>query len=128
MDDLLQVSEMSIMKVHTLLVAVGLAGMAGVALAAGPGNTMPAVSVHSVSISACTPPNGATGHACDTYDAFLRANFSAEEIRSLFGCRSCEPGYLAGERTQLVNRYDALLQQYLAVHPTARAATQIASK
>lgn len=116
------------MKLRPILVAVALAGMAGVACAAGQGNVMPAVNVHAVGISACTPPNGAMGRACDSYNAFLHANFSPEEIRALFGCQSCGIGYLAGNTARLERRYDTLLEQYLAVHAGPGGGGRVAAK
>lgn len=116
------------MKLRVLFVAVGLAGLAGVACAAGPGEVMPAVRVRAVDVSVCTPPNGAPGHACDNYDALVRANFSAEQIRDLFGCESCSLGYLTGGHERLVQRYRMLLREYVVAHSAPNAAARVASK
>ena len=116
------------MKLSAITIAIMLAGLAGVASAAGQGKVMPEVNVQAAGISACTPPNDTTGHACDAYDQFLRANFSRREIGMLFGYQTSYPESLSGGIDRLHKRYDALLQQYIAAQPGVHAGTDVASK
>lgn len=127
-DDLLQVSEVNIMKLSAISIAIVLASLAGVAAAAGQHRVMPSVVVSGVDISACTPPNDGTGHACDAYDQFLHANFSEREIGMLFGYRTSYPENLTGGIDRLQHRYQVLLQQFIAAHSAARAGADVASK
>ena len=116
------------MKLSAITIAIMLAGLAGVASAAGQGKVMPEVNVQAAGISACTPPNDTTGHACDAYDQILRANFSRREIGMLFGASTAYPEYLTGGIDRLHKRYDVLLQQYIAAQPAVHAGTDVASK
>lgn len=116
------------MKLSAITIAIILAGAAGIASAAGQGKVMPEVNVQAAAISACMPPNGATGHACDAYDQFLRANFSQREIGMLFGYRTSYPESLTGGIERLQKRYDALLQQYLAAQSPVHGGTDVAAK
>jgi hypothetical protein len=116
------------MKLSAITIATILAGLAGVASAAGQNKVMPEVNVQAAGISACTPPNDTTGHACDGYDQFLRANFTAREIGMLFGYQTSYPESLTGGIDRLHKRYDALLQQYIAAQSVTHAGTDVASK
>ena len=116
------------MKLSAITIAIILAGSAGGAFAAGQGKVMPAVNVQAAGVAACTPPNDTTGHACDAYDQFLRANFSRREIGMLFGASTSYPESLTGGIDRLHKRYDALLQQYIAAHSAVGAGTDVASK
>lgn len=123
MDNLLQVAEVTIMKSSAMYLAVVLAGFAGAAFAGNPQQVMGSVNVSARAVAACTPPNGATGHACDAYDEFVRANFTPRQIGMLFGSRSSYPEYLTGGVDRLQHRYDTLIQQFVAAHATANDAS-----
>ena len=127
-EDPLQVSEVIIMKLSAIYIAIVLAGSAGVAFAAGQGQVLPSINVEATGNSACTPPNGSTSHACDAYNQMLRANFSPREIGMLFGYRTSYPESLTGGIDRLHKHYDVLLQQYIAVHSAVDAGSDIASK
>lgn len=128
MDDLLQVSEVNVMKLSAITIAIILASSAGAASAAGQGKVMPEVNVQAAGITACTPPNDTAGHACDGYNQFLRANFSRREIGMLFGYQTSYPESLSGGTDRLHKRYDALLQQYIAAHSAVDAGSDVAAK
>lgn len=128
MDDLLQVSEVNVMKLSAISVAIILAGAAGVAFAGGQTNVMPPINVHPAGVAACAPPNGTTGHACDGYNQFLRANFTPRQIGMLFGARTSYPEYLTGGIDRLQKRYDTLLQQYVASQRASANAASVAAK
>lgn len=127
-DDLLQVAEVIIMKLSAISLALVLVGVAGVASAAGQGRVMPPINVQGVNGSACEPPNDTSGHACDSYDQFLRANFTQREIGMLFGARTSYPEYRTGGIDRLQRRYQVLLQQYVAAHSAANASATVAAK
>lgn len=127
-EDLLQVSEVNIMKLSAIYIAIVLAGVAGAAAAAGQSQELPSVNVEAAGVSACTPPNDTAGHACDDYDQFLRANFSPREIGMLFGYQTSYPESLTGDIDRLHKRYDVLLQQYIAAHSAMDAGADVASK
>jgi hypothetical protein len=116
------------MKLRAISLAIVLVGMAGAAAAAGQNQVLPSVNVQAAGISGCTPPNDTTGQACDGYNQFLRANFSAREIGMLFGYQTSYPESLSGGIERLHKRHDALLRQYLAAHASMDAGTDIAAK
>ena len=116
------------MKLRAISLAIILAGMAGVAAAAGQNQVLPSVNVQAAGISGCTPPNDTTGHACDDYDQFLRANFSPREIGMLFGYQTPYPESLTGGTDRLHKRYEALLQQYVAAHSEVNSGASVAAK
>lgn len=102
------------MKLSTLSIAIVLASIAGMASAAGQDKIMQPVTVSGVDVSACTPPNDTTGHACDAYDQMLRANFTAREIGMLFGYQTSYPENLTGGIDRLQRRYQTVLQDFVA--------------
>jgi hypothetical protein len=116
------------MKLSAITIAIILAGAAGATFAAGQGKVMPQVNVRAASLSACMPPNDTTGHACDSYNEFLRANFPRREIGMLFGYQTSYPESLTGGIDRLHDRYDKLLQQYITAHSTVAAGADVASK
>ncbi|HJR13801.1 MAG TPA: hypothetical protein VJ833_07880 [Rhodanobacteraceae bacterium] len=126
-EDLLQVSEVNVMKLSAISIAIVLAGIAGVASAAGQSKIMQPVTVSSAGISACTPPNDTTGHACDAFNQVIRANFSRREIGMLFGASTSYPEYVTGGIDHLQRRYQAVLQEYVAAQQAASKA-DIAAK
>lgn len=101
---------------------------AGVASAAGQHRVLPQVVVSGVDVSACTPPNDNTGHACDAYDQFLRTNFTQREIGMLFGYQTSYPENLTGGIDRLQKRYSTLLQQFIAAHSAVNAGADVAAK
>ncbi|TAN05409.1 MAG: hypothetical protein EPN36_06400 [Rhodanobacteraceae bacterium] len=115
------------MKLRTISIAILLVGMTGVAVAGNSTHLMQPVTVSAAGISACTPPNGGTGHACDAYDQMLRANFTPRQLGMLFGDQTSYPEYLSGGIERLQKRYDALVQQYLAAQRRAANETSVAS-
>jgi hypothetical protein len=127
-EDLLQVSEVNVMKLSAISIAIVLASVVGVASAAGQSQTLPRVNVSAVGISGCTPPNATTGHACDSYNAFLRANFSSRQIGMLFGYQTSYPEYRTGGIDRLQRRYQSLLQQWVASQSDVNAAAAVATK
>ena len=114
------------MKLSAITIAIMLAGLAGVASAAGQGKVMPEVNVQAAEISGCTPPSDAP--ACTEFHRWIRANFSEREIGMLFGASTAYPEYLTGGIDRLQKRYDVLLQQYIAAQPAVHAGTDVASK
>ena len=116
------------MKLSAISIAILLSGIVGVASAAGQDKVMPEINVQAAGVSACTPPNDTTGHACDAYDQFLRANFTSREIGMLFGYQTSYPESLTGGIDRLHKRYNVLLQQYVAAHSAVAAGADIAAK
>lgn len=127
MEDLLQVSEVIVMKLSAISIAIAFAGFAGVAFAGQSGGTtlMP-VTVSSSAWSECTPPNDTSGHACDAFNQLVRTNFSTREIGMLFGAATSYPEYRNGGIDRLQRRYQVVMQQYLAAQRAGNA--QIAAK
>lgn len=99
------------MKLSAISIAIVIAGIAGVASAAGQEQILPPVNVSGAGISACTAPNATTGHARDGDNQFLRANFSVREIGMLFGYQTSYAEGLTGGIDRLQRRYQDLLQQ-----------------
>lgn len=116
------------MKLRAISLAIVLVGMAGAAVAAGQNQVLPSVNVQAAGLSGCTPPNDTSGHACDAYDQFLRANFSAREIGMLFGYQTSYPESLSGGIDRLHERHDALLRQYLAAHAAVDAGADVTAR
>lgn len=114
------------MKLSAITIAIILAGVAGVASAAGQGQNMPEINVQAAGVSACTPPTDAP--ACAEFHSWIRANFSEREIGMLFGASTAYPEYLTGGIDRLHKRYDVLLQQYIAAHSAVNAGADVASK
>jgi hypothetical protein len=129
-DDLLQVQEVTTMKLHaiTISIAIALAGFAGIASAAGQSETLTPVEVLGPPIGQCTPPNDTTGHACDTFNQMVRANFSPREIGMLFGARTSYPEHLTGGIDRLQRRFQAVVQAYVAQQQAATHAAPVAVK
>lgn len=115
------------MNFRAISVAIVLAGLAGTAVAAGQGRTMQSVTVTGTPVSACTPPNDSSRHACDAYNQMLRANFSAREIGMLFGYQTAYPESLAGGVDRLQHRYQVVLQEFVAAQQRAEEA-RVAAK
>lgn len=114
------------MKLREIAVALSLTGMTSLAFAGTPGSAPASVAAAQATVSACTPPNGGTGHACDGYDRFLRAHFTTRQIGMLFGYESSYPEYLSGGIRQLRQRYDRLMRQYVDGHGRAGNGTRVA--
>jgi hypothetical protein len=127
-DDLLQVSEVNVMKLSTISIAIVLASVAGIASAAGQDTVMSPINVAGASVAECAPPNDHTGHACDAFNQMLRANFSPREIGMLFGARTSYPEYLTGGIDRLQRRYQVVVQEYVAAQRRAASGTDIAAK
>lgn len=123
-EDLLQVSEANIMKLSTISTAIVLAGIVGVASAAGQEQVMPTVTAVGPSIVDCTPPNDTTGHACDAFNQLVRANFTHREIGMLFGRASSYPELRRGGIDRLLQRrYRVVMQEHIVARQKARRAT-----
>ena len=114
------------MKLSAIIIAIILAGVAGVASAAGRGQNMPGVNVQAAGVAGCTPPSDAP--ACADFHRWIRANFSQREIGMLFGASTAYPEYLTEGIGRLQKRYDALLQQYIAAQSATHAGTDVAAK
>lgn len=126
MDDLLQVSEVNIMKLSAISIAVIVAGVVGTASAGQPPTeTLAPVRVSAPAATACVPPTDVAGHACDAFDQMLRANFSSREIGMLFGNQTSYPENLTGGIERVQRRYQALLQEYVAQQAAANAAIAV---
>ncbi|HJP97960.1 MAG TPA: hypothetical protein VJ862_05290 [Rhodanobacteraceae bacterium] len=108
------------MKPSAISICFVLAGVAGVALAAGQAKVMPPITAQALSVAGCTPPNDTTGHACDAFNQLIRANFSAREIGELFGYASNYPESRTGGLERLQRRYQAVVQEYVAAQQMAR--------
>lgn len=106
------------MKLHAIpiTIAIAIAGIAGTA-AAGDRRVLPPVVVSASDLSGCAPPTAAA--ACENFHYWIRANFSEREIGMLFGARTSYPEYLTGGVERLHERFQTLVQEYVA----ARAAT-----
>lgn len=115
------------MKLRTLSIAIILTGTSAAAAAGQPGSLAQPVTVSRAAISSCTIPDANTGHACDSFDRMLRANFTPRQIGMLFGYQTSYPEYLTGGIERLQQRYDALVQQYLAAHRQTANATSVAT-
>ena len=127
-DDLLQVSEVNIMKLRTISIAIALASIAGVASAAGQNTVMQGITVSAAPVSECVPPNDATAHACDAFNQLVRANFSPREIGMLFGYQTSYPESLTGGTDRLQRRYQAVITQYMAAREAVRSNANIAAR
>lgn len=129
-DDLLQVHEVTIMKLHVLpiSIAVAIAGICGVASAAQQSETLPPITVQGLPVGTCVPPNGHTRHECDAFNQLVRANFSAREIGMLFGNRTSYPESRTGGIDRLQRRYQAVMQAYVAAQQAALKAAPVAVK
>lgn len=110
------------MKLSTISIAIVLAGVVGVASAAGQGKSMRPIVVSGAPISECAPPNDTAGHACDAFNQLIRANFTPREIGMLFGYQTSYPESLTGGIDRVHRRYQAVLQEYVAAEQAARAA------
>lgn len=108
------------MKPSAISICFVLAGVVGVASAAGQAKFMPPIIARASSVAGCTPPNDTTGHACDAFNQLIRANFSAREIGELFGASTAYPEYLTGGIDRLQRRYQAVVQEYVAAQQKAR--------
>jgi len=115
------------MKLSAISIAIVLAGVAGIASAAGQGKVMKPITVSGAPVAECAPPNDTTGHACDAFNQMLRANFSRREIGMLFGHQTSYPESLTGGIDRLQRRYQAVVQQYVAAQRAANGAN-IAAK
>lgn len=115
------------MKFRVISSAIVLAGITGIAMAGNPGQLMKTVHVSGSDISACIPPNGSTGHACDRYDQLLRGNFTPRQLGMLFGDQTSYPQYRTGGIARLQKRYDALMEQYLAEQRQAADGMSVSS-
>lgn len=104
------------MKLHAIPIAIVLAGFAGAAVA-GNQQALPQVNVSAAASSICQPPSDAA--ACENFHRWIRANFSEREIGMLFGARTSYPENLSGGIERLHGRYQALLQEYVAVQAAA---------
>lgn len=113
------------MKLNAISIAIVLAGVVGVASAAGQSQNMPQINVSAADISACTPPNDAS--ICSDFHRLIRANFSAREIGMLFGASTSYPETLTGGIERVQHRYQAWLRQYVAAQQVASAA-KVAAK
>lgn len=113
------------MKLNAISIAIVLAGIAGVASAAGQSQALPEVNVTAAGISACTPPSDAP--ACAEFHSWIRANFTQHEIGMLFGASTSYPEYLTGGIARLQRRYQTKLQEYVAAQQVASAA-KVAAK
>jgi hypothetical protein len=115
------------MKLSAISIATAIAGFAGVAFAGQSAGTMLSpVTVSSAAWPGCTPPNDTSGHACDAFNDLVRANFSAREIGMLFGAATSYPEHRNGGIDRLQQRYQVVMQQYLAAQQAGSA--QIAAK
>ena len=122
-EDLLQVSEVTIMKLSAISFAIAFAGFAGVAFAGQPGQTtLSSVTVSSLGLSGCAPPNDTAGHACDAFNQMIRAKFSRREIGMLFGASTSYPEHVTGGIDRLQRRYQVVMQEYLAAQQAASKA------
>lgn len=81
--------------------------------------TLQPVTVSVAPIAQCVPTNWYTGHACDGFNPLVRANFSAREIRRLFGARTSCPESLTGSIERLQKRYHTMLRKYVAAQHAA---------
>ena len=116
------------MKLSTISIAIVLAGVVGIASAAGQGKVMQPITVSGAPVAQCTPPSDTTGHACDAFDQLIRANFSRREIGMLFGYQTSYPESLTGGIERLQHRYQAVLQQYVAAQKGAAGNATVAAK
>lgn len=115
------------MKLSAISIAIVLAGIAGVASAAGQSKVMHPIVVTGAPVSECLPPNGNTGHACDGFNQLVRANFTQREIGMLFGYQTSYPESLTGGIDKLQRRYQAVVQEYVAAQQAA-AGANVATK
>ncbi|HEX7348276.1 MAG TPA: hypothetical protein VF264_01325 [Rhodanobacteraceae bacterium] len=114
---------MKLNAISTFL-AITMAGVAGTAGAVQPPpETLAPVNVSATSVASCVPPTDALGHACDSFDQLVRANFTEREIGMLFGYQTSYPESLTGGVERVQRRYRAMLREYTA----ARAATHAAA-
>lgn len=112
------------MKLHAIAIAIVFAGFGGAA-AARSDQTLPPIDVSGAEAAAvCKPPSDAP--ACGNFHRFIRANFSAREIGMLFGAETSYPEYLTGGIDRLQQRYQLVVQEYVAAR--SAATEQIAAK
>ncbi|MBS0383058.1 MAG: hypothetical protein JSR56_11575 [Proteobacteria bacterium] len=116
------------MKLSAISTAIVLAGIVGVASAAGQGKVMQPITVAGAPVSECAPPNDTTGHKCDAFNQLVRANFTPREIGMLFGYQTSYPASLSGGTDRLQRRYQAVLQQYVAAQKAATSGADVAAR
>lgn len=113
------------MKISAISIAIVLAGVVGVASAAGQHKVMQPITVSGASVAQCTPPSG--DPACAGFHRWIRANFTEREIGMLFGASTAYPEYATGNFERLERRYHAKLHDYLAAQQAA-VGTEVAAK
>lgn len=123
-EDLRKVSEVTITKLHTIAIAIAMAGCAGAAAAGNP-QTLSPVDVSPANVAARTPRTDAP--ACADFHRWIRANFSQREIGMLFGASTSYPDLLTGGVDRLQRRYQAMAPQYVAAQQAA-SNTDIAAR
>lgn len=129
-EDLLQVSEETIMKLRaiSILFSLGVVGVCGASFAAEPSEMLPSLTVHGAPVNACVPPNDQAGNACTTFDQLVRANFTSHEIGMLFGYRTSYPEYRTGGIDRLQRRYQAVMQAWVAAQQAASKNATVATR
>ena len=114
------------MKLRTIAIAIAIAALAGNAAAAQTVETLQPVTISGATVAQCTPPNDHTGHACDNFNQWVRANFSKRELGMLFGASTSYPESRIGGIERLQKRYQMLLHEYVAAQNVA--GEQVAGK
>ncbi len=114
------------MKLHTIPISIVLAAIAGAAMAGNPGQSTQPVTQAPV-IAECPQPHLAQGIPCNDLDELVRANFTPREINTVLAWKASHPQFLFDEIYELHERYEAVLQEYMAAQKaagTARIADQ----
>lgn len=102
------------MKLSAISIAIVLAGIAGVASAAGQIKALPQVKVPGMPVVAgCSPTLHPASPACRALRAAILARYPAWQLSVIYGATTPNQVYIdTGARKRLVQDYDRFLQQY----------------
>lgn len=119
------------MKSIALSFAIVLAGIANIAVAGKPvqvaqSTTLPAISASHGS-RACTQPGEVSIRACAGFYQLLSAHFTPRELKDVVAWEATHPQYLFDKIYALHDRYEVVLQEYVAMQRATRD-TEVAAR
>ncbi|MBS0380949.1 MAG: hypothetical protein JSR56_00835 [Proteobacteria bacterium] len=102
------------MKFSAISIAIVLAGIAGVASAAGQVKVFPQIKVSGAPVVAgCSPSVHPNSQACRALREAILAHYSAWQLSVIYGTTTPHLAYInTGARDRLVSDYGHFLQQY----------------
>lgn len=120
------------MKLSAISIAIVIAGIAGVASAAGQVKALPQVKVSGTPVVAgCSPALHPNSPACRALRAAVLARYPAWQLGVIYGATTPNQVYIdTGARKRLVSDYERFLQRYdrdyMATH--AQIGARVAGK